>query len=90
VSSFLAFAIGAFVVVLPYLFTGGMTAMVIAIALSAIAMLVVGGLVGRFSGRGVVPAALRQLLVGALAAGVTFVIGKIIGDLTGLSSTGLG
>jgi len=90
VSSFLAFAIGALVVVLPYLLTGGMTAMVIAFALSAIAMLVVGGLVGRFSGRGVVPAALRQLLVGALAAGVTFVIGRIIGDLTGLSGTGLG
>ena len=88
--SFLAFAVGAFVVVLPYLFTGGTTAMMIAIALSAIAMLVVGGLVGRFSGRGVVPAALRQLLVGALAAGVTFIIGRIIGDLTGLSSTGLG
>ena len=28
--------------------------------------------------------------VGALAAGVTFVIGRVIGELTGLSSTGLG
>lgn len=90
VSSFLAFAIGAFVVVLPYLFTGGMTALVIAVALSATAMLIVGGIVGRFSGRGVVHGALRQLIVGALAAGVTFIIGKVIGDITGLSSTGIG
>ena len=90
ISSFLAFAIGAFVVVLPYLFTGGTTALVIAITLSAIAMLVVGGAVGRFSGRGVVHGALRQLIVGGLAAGVTFIIGKVIGDITGLGSTGIG
>jgi VIT1/CCC1 family predicted Fe2+/Mn2+ transporter len=76
-SSFIAFPIGALVVVLPYL-------------LAVVAMLVVGGLVGRFSGRGVVKGALRQFTVGALAAIVTFVIGRIIGDLTGLSSTGLG
>jgi VIT1/CCC1 family predicted Fe2+/Mn2+ transporter len=98
VSSFLAFAIGAFVVVFPYLiaalwpeaFDGSTTPLVAAVALAAIAMLVVGGLVGRFSGRGVVHGALRQFAVGAVAAGVTYVIGRIIGDLTGLSSTGLG
>ena len=90
VSSFLAFAIGALVVVIPYFFTGGTPAIVAAITLSACAMLIVGGLVGRFSGRGVVHGALRQLIVGALAAGVTFIIGKVIGDLTGLSSSGLG
>jgi vacuolar iron transporter family protein len=97
-SSFAAFAIGALVVVLPFLVAvvwpsllgSGSLPIVIAVALSAIAMLVVGGLVGRFSGRGVTRGALRQLIVGALAAGVTFVIGRIIGDLTGLSSTGLG
>ena len=89
-SSFLAFAIGAFVVVLPYIFLTGTMALVTAIVLSVIAMLVVGGLVGRFSGRGVVRGALRQFAVGALAAAVTFVIGRVIGGLTGLSSAGLG
>jgi VIT1/CCC1 family predicted Fe2+/Mn2+ transporter len=84
-SSFAAFAIGAAVVVLPYLFTGGLLALGIAVALSAIAMLVVGGLVGRFSGRGVVPGALRQLIVGVAAAGVTFIIGSLINHFTGLS-----
>lgn len=84
-SSFAAFAIGATVVVLPYLFAGGIGALSVAVALSAIAMVVVGGLVGRFSGRGVVAGAMRQLLVGALAAGVTFVIGSIINHFTGLS-----
>ena len=98
VSSFVAFAIGAFVVVLPYLlavlwpaiFGGGMVPLVMAIVLAAAALIVVGGLVGNFSGRGIAKGALRQFTVGALAAGVTFVIGRIIGDLTGLSTSGLG
>jgi VIT1/CCC1 family predicted Fe2+/Mn2+ transporter len=97
-SSFVAFAIGAFVVVLPYLlavlmpttFGSDTVPLIFAIVLAVIALLVVGGLVGRFSGRGVVKGALRQFSVGALAAAVTFIIGRIIGDLTGLSSTGLG
>lgn len=90
ISSFLAFAVGAFVVVLPYLFAGGTVALVTAIVLAAISMLVVGGFVGRFSGRGAVYGAIRQLIVGSLAAGVTFLVGKVIGSITGLSSTGLG
>jgi VIT1/CCC1 family predicted Fe2+/Mn2+ transporter len=97
-SSFAAFAIGALVVVLPYLlaviwpslFGSDSVPLVIAITLSVIAMLIVGGLVGKFSGRGVARGAIRQFVVGALAAGVTFVIGRVIGELTGLSSTGLG
>lgn len=89
-SSFLAFAIGAFVVVLPYIFLTGTVALITAIVLSVLAMLVVGGLVGRFSGRGIFRGAIRQFAVGALAAAVTFVIGRVIGDLTGLSSAGLG
>ncbi len=89
-SSFLAFAIGAFVVVLPYIFLAGTVALVTAIVLSVLAMLIVGGLVGRFSGRGIVRGAIRQFAVGALAAAVTFVIGRVIGEMTGLSSAGLG
>jgi VIT1/CCC1 family predicted Fe2+/Mn2+ transporter len=88
--SFIAFAMGAFVVVVPYLFTGGNLALVIAIALAGLAMLVVGGAVGRYSGRGIWHGALRQLMVGTIAAGVTFAIGRIIGALTGLDSATLG
>jgi VIT1/CCC1 family predicted Fe2+/Mn2+ transporter len=88
--SFVAFAIGAFAVVLPYLFTGGNLALVIAIALAGMAMLVVGGAVGRYSGRGTLHGALRQLIVGTIAAGVTFAIGHLIGALTGLDSATLG
>jgi len=79
-ASFLAFAIGAIVVVLPYLFgMEGTSALVIAIALAAVAMLVVGGMVGYLSGRGVIFSAFRQIAWGAGAAAVTFVVGAIIG-----------
>jgi vacuolar iron transporter family protein len=88
--SFVAFAIGAFVVVLPYLFTGGNLALVVAIVLAGLAMLVVGGAVGRYSGRGTLHGAFRQLIVGTIAAGVTFAIGRVIGAVTGLDSATLG
>lgn len=84
ISSFIAFAIGASIVVLPYLFylgDGASTTMplFIAVVLSVIALLLVGGIVGRLSGRGVVFSALRQLMWGAGAAVVTFIVGRIIG-----------
>jgi VIT1/CCC1 family predicted Fe2+/Mn2+ transporter len=84
ISSFVAFAIGASVVVIPYLFfmsPGASTTVPLAIAvtLAVISLLVVGGIVGRLSGRGVVFSAMRQLLWGAGAAGVTYFVGRVIG-----------
>jgi len=74
-----AFAIGAFVPVVPYLFLDGTAALVLAVALALVAMVVVGGTVGRLSGLGVVRSALRQLLVGGGAAAVTYVLGRLVG-----------
>jgi VIT1/CCC1 family predicted Fe2+/Mn2+ transporter/rubrerythrin len=78
-SSFVAFASGAVVPVIPYVFLSGTAALVTAIVLAAIALVAVGGTVGRLSGAGVAKSAARQLLVGAGAAAVTFVIGKLVG-----------
>jgi len=88
VSSFVAFAIGACVAVVPYLFflaPGASTTvpLVLAIVFAATGMLVVGGIVGRLSGRGVVFSALRQFLWGSGAALVTFAVGRIIGVSAG-------
>jgi len=84
VSSFVAFAIGASVVVIPYLFFMGEGAsttvpLVLAVILAVVGMLVVGGVVGRLSGRGVAFSAGRQLLWGAGAALVTFAVGRLVG-----------
>lgn len=81
-SSFAAFAVGAVVPVIPYLITGGTTALILAVIFASLALLLVGGVVGRLSGLGITKAALRQFAVGAGAAAVTFVLGSLVG--TGL------
>jgi vacuolar iron transporter family protein len=83
VSSLLAFAVGALVVVLPYLVTGGTGAFVAAVVLALLAMTVVGATIGVLNGRSPLRGALRQLVVGVLAAGVTFAVGSLIGVQTG-------
>ncbi len=78
-SSLLAFASGAFVVVLPYLIGSGTAALVAAIVLALAAMFGVGATIGALNGRSAVRMGLRQMAVGALAAAVTFGIGHLIG-----------
>jgi predicted membrane protein (TIGR00267 family) len=84
VSSFAAFAVGAVVPLLPFVVVAGSAAVVVAMVLTALALLTVGGLVGRLSGGGVVRSALRQFGVGAAAAVVTYVIGTAIGGSVGV------
>lgn len=78
-SSFVSFAIGASVVIIPYALLSGIPALITAILLAVAGLVVVGGLVGRFSGRGVLFSAGRLLLWGAGAAGVTYIVGSIVG-----------
>ncbi len=84
ISSFISFAVGASVVVLPYLFFTGPTAstsipLLLAVSLSLISMIIVGSVVGRLSGRGMIFSAARQLAWGVGAAVVTYGVGRIIG-----------
>ena len=79
ISSFIAFAIGASVVVIPYALFSGVTAFVLAIALALAGMIAVGGVVGSLSGRGVVFSAGRQVIWGAGAAAVTYLVGSLVG-----------
>jgi VIT1/CCC1 family predicted Fe2+/Mn2+ transporter len=52
---------------------------VVSLALSLAAMFLVGGGVGLLTGRGVVYSGLRQLVIGAAAATVTYAVGRLIG-----------
>jgi VIT1/CCC1 family predicted Fe2+/Mn2+ transporter len=79
VSSLFAFAIGAFVVVLPYLAGSGTAALGTAIGLALAAMFGVGATIGALNGRSAIRMGLRQMLVGALAAAVTYGVGHLIG-----------
>ena len=80
ISSFVAFAIGAAVPVVPYIFFADTTAMIVAMALAAVALVIVGGTVGRLSGLGVFKSAARQLIIGAGAAAVTYTLGQFVGS----------
>ena len=77
-SSLVAFALGAVVVVIPYLFGSGTAALVTAVGLSAIALFTVGATLGMLNGRAFVRSGARQLLIGGGAALVVYVIGHLI------------
>jgi VIT1/CCC1 family predicted Fe2+/Mn2+ transporter len=79
VSSLLSFAVGAVVVVLPYVFGSGLAALIVAIASACVALFVVGAAIGVLNGRGAVRSGMRQLIVGGGAALVVFVVGHFAG-----------
>ena len=78
-SSLLAFAAGAFVVVLPYLFAGGAVALYLAIGLVTLALFAVGAGIGVLNGRSFLRSGVRQLIAGGLAAAVVFGVGHLLG-----------
>lgn len=79
-SSFAFFAVGAFTPLIPYLMGATGTAAIIAAAvIVGLALLFTGGVVGVLSGQSPAPRALRQLLVGYGAAGVTYLLGFLFG-----------
>lgn len=79
VFSFVAFTLGAILPLFPWFFTGGTTGVILSIVIGAVFALILGALIGAMAGRPVVGTALRQLLVAALAAAVTFGVGHLLG-----------
>ena len=77
VSSFFTFAVGAVVPLLPYLL--GFSLLWVALVCGGLGLAVAGALSSRFTPRPWWYAASRQLLFGAVAAGVTYAIGAAIG-----------
>jgi vacuolar iron transporter family protein len=83
-SSFLFFASGAIVPVLPWLFgMSGWGAVLLALVLVGVALLATGAMVGLLSGAPPLRRALRQLLIGYGAAAVTYVLGLLFGVSVG-------
>src|SRR6476646_1517170 len=77
--SFVAFAFGAAVPVVPYLLGSGSGAFIASIVLSLAALFMVGAAVSLLTGRGFLCSGARQVLIGAAAAIVTFAVGSLIG-----------
>ena len=82
VSSFVSFALGVFIPLVPWLITSGTAAIVASIVLTAVVSLAVGVVLVMFTQRSKVRSALRQLGITAVAAGVTYGIGRAIGTGT--------
>jgi VIT1/CCC1 family predicted Fe2+/Mn2+ transporter len=78
-TSFLLFAGGAIIPVLPFFALGGMAAVGASLGLSAAAMFLIGAGTTLFTGRGVLFSGFRQLAIGIAAAAVTYGIGKLVG-----------
>jgi VIT1/CCC1 family predicted Fe2+/Mn2+ transporter len=77
--SFVAFSVGAFVPVLPYLLVRGNLTIIAALALGAVALFAVGSSLSMFTGRNPLYSGLRMLGLGAVAAAATYGIGRLIG-----------
>jgi vacuolar iron transporter family protein len=77
--SFLSFAGGALVPLLPFALAGGSRALAIAIALTGAALFGIGATISLFTGRGALRGGVRMLLIGGAAGAITNFIGRLFG-----------
>ncbi|GGR70400.1 membrane protein [Micromonospora fulviviridis] len=82
ISSFLCFSVGALVPLVTYLL--GFTSLALALGVGGIGLFAAGAVVARFTNRPWWAGGLRQLLLGALAAGATYLVGALIGIQGGI------
>lgn len=78
-ASFMAFAAGAIIPLLPFLFTRGTEALIYAIGLTCCALFAVGAAMSLFTGRNAWLGGLRMLAIGSAAGAGTYIIGKALG-----------
>eukprot|EP01136_Pigoraptor_vietnamica_P002403 Opistho-1_new@30334 len=79
VYSFIFFAIGAIIPVIPFFFLTGMNAVMLSVGMSAVGLFLIGAAITLFTGKNVWYSGFRQVLFGLAAAAITFGIGKLIG-----------
>ncbi len=84
VASFFSFAVGAAVPLLPWAFAGGLVATIWSICAAGLIAIVVGAVLGWFTGRRVIMSATRQLVVTAVVAAAAWGIGHGLGYGRGL------
>lgn len=80
-SSLLSFSLGALIPLLPYLF--GVRELWLSAALALVALFAAGAVTAQFTERGWLFSGLRQLLLGGLAAAVTYGVGQAFGAVVG-------
>jgi VIT1/CCC1 family predicted Fe2+/Mn2+ transporter len=83
-TSFVLFAMGAILPVLPYFFLSGTSAVIVSAVLSLLGLFTIGALITVFTGRGAWFSGGRQVLIGSAAAALTYVVGLAIGGAVGV------
>jgi vacuolar iron transporter family protein len=79
ITSFLLFALGAIIPVIPFTFLNGFSAVLLSAVLSSIGLFVIGAAITLFTGRTVLSSGFRQMLFGLTAALITYLIGSLLG-----------
>jgi vacuolar iron transporter family protein len=78
-ASFLLFAVGAIIPVIPFFFVGGLKAVIFSSVLSAFGLFLIGSAITLFTGKSIWFSGSRQVAFGVAAAAITYGIGKLIG-----------
>jgi VIT1/CCC1 family predicted Fe2+/Mn2+ transporter len=77
-ASFVMFATGAFVPLVPFLMSSGTSAVAASAVLSSLALFGVGAAMSYLTGRPWLLSGARMLAIGAAAAGITYLVGSLL------------
>jgi VIT1/CCC1 family predicted Fe2+/Mn2+ transporter len=83
ISSFIAFAIGAVIPLLPFLWPHALHSLGWTIGLTVVALFATGAITSLFTGKTLWWSGLRMVCIGIFAAGVTFLVGHLFGVVMG-------
>ncbi len=78
ITSFLLFALGAVIPVLPFLIWSGVAAVVLSLVLSALGLFASGALITLMTGRSVLASGSRQVAIGLAAALLIYGLGRLV------------
>jgi len=78
-TSFFLFAFGALFPMIAYFFWNGTQAIILSLVISAVGLFIIGAAITLMTGKSIIFSGTRQVVVGILAAALTYGIGKLIG-----------
>jgi len=79
ISSFISFTVGAFIPLVPFLFSNHSRNIFISMGLTAFTLFSIGAILSLFTSRSALKGGARMLLIGAAAGALTYAIGYAIG-----------
>lgn len=83
ITSFFLFAAGALIPMAPFIFLQGITAVIVSLVISALALFGIGAAITLMTGRSVLFSGMRMVVFGLAAAGLVYGIGRLIGTTLG-------